>query len=105
MLGCISMLKGRQGVEFSPQTKLLVALRAGLQCSYPTCNTRTSGPGANSDEISNSGTAAHIFSAASGGPRGRGGLTPDELKHPDNAIWLCRNHGTIVDNNRGKQFS
>lgn len=91
-------------VNFSPKTKQLVAERAGLQCSYPTCNRRTLGPGAEVDETSNSGTAAHIYSAAAGGPRGQGGLTEEELKHPDNAIWFCRVHGTLIDNNRGDQF-
>ena len=92
-------------INFAPKTKRIVAERAGLQCSYPTCNRRTLGPGAENDEISNSGTAAHIYSAAAGGPRGQGALTENELKNSDNAIWLCRDHGTLIDNNRGDGFS
>ncbi len=81
-----------------------VAERAGLQCSYPNCDRRTLGTGAKNDETSNSGTAAHIYSAAVGGPRGQGILSEEELKHSDNAIWLCRDHSTLIDNNRGDRF-
>lgn len=91
-------------INFTPKTKCIVAKRAGLQCSYPTCDRRTLGPGAENDETSNSGTAAHIYSAAVGGPRGQGTLSEEELKHSDNAIWLCRDHGTLIDNNRGDRF-
>jgi len=91
-------------INFKASTKRIVAERAGLQCSYPSCNRRTLGPGAENDETSNSGTAAHIYSAAVGGPRGQGKLSKEELKHSDNAIWLCRDHGKLIDNNRGDRF-
>ncbi|MFZ2726502.1 MAG: hypothetical protein WAX77_09650 [Methylococcaceae bacterium] len=91
-------------INFSSCTKLRVAERAGLRCSYPACNKLTKGPGAKKDETSNSGTVAHIYSAAIGGPRGRGDLSEKELKSIDNAIWLCRNHGTQIDNNRGDKY-
>lgn len=91
-------------INFTPKTKRIVSERAGLQCSYPTCDRRTLGPGAENDETSNSGTAAHIYSAAVDGPRGQGALSEEELKHSDNAIWLCRDHGTLIDNNRGDRF-
>lgn len=92
-------------INFTAKTKRIVAERAGLQCSYPSCNRRTLGPGSENNETSNSGTAAHIYSASVGGPRGQGTLTEDELKSSDNAIWLCRVHGTLIDNNRGDSFS
>ena len=91
-------------INFTASIKRIVAERAGLQCSYPTCDRRTLGPGAENDETSNSGTAAHIYSAAVDGPRGQGILSEEELKHSDNAIWLCRDHGTLIDNNRGDRF-
>lgn len=91
-------------IDFSPQTKRLVADRAGYRCSYPTCNRITVGPGASVTEVSTSGTAAHIYSASSAGPRGQGGLTDDELKQPTNAIWLCATHARLIDNNRGDKY-
>lgn len=91
-------------INFAARIKRIVAERAGFLCSYPNCDRRTIGPGAENDETSNSGTAAHIFSAAVDGPRGQGILSEEELKHSDNAIWLCRDHGTLIDNNRGDMF-
>jgi len=91
-------------INFAARIKRIVAERAGFLCSYPNCDRLTLGPGAENDEISNSGTAAHIYSATVGGPRGQGILSEEELKHSDNAIWLCRNHGTLIDNNRGDRF-
>src|SRR5690348_1343729 len=90
--------------EFSSATRILVASRAGFQCSFPTCNRRTSGPGTGKYEVSNTGVGAHIYSASPGGSRGQGGLSPQELKQPENCIWLCHEHAKVVDNNRGIAF-
>jgi hypothetical protein len=90
--------------EFTARTRQLIAERAGHQCSFPTCNRRTIGAGHALDQVSRTGKAAHIFAAAPGGPRGQGGLTPDELGQPENGIWLCSDHATLVDNNRGAAF-
>lgn len=98
------MEKNLSRIDFSLQTKRLIADRAGHRCSYPTCNKITIGPGSSDTQISTSGTAAHIYSASSAGPRGQGGLSVDELKHPTNAIWLCATHARLVDNNRGEKY-
>lgn len=78
--------------------------RAGHQCSFPTCNRRTIGPCAAESEVSGDGKAAHIYSASPGGPRGQGGLSREELELPQNCIWLCSTHATLLDNNRGTAF-
>jgi len=91
--------------EFTEATKSVVAKRAGYQCSFPTCDRRTVGPGAAANEISSSGVTAHIYSASPGGPRGHGNLTEEELSQPENGIHLCANHAKLVDNNRGRRFS
>ncbi len=88
-------------IDFSDSTKKLVADRAGNECSFPTCDHRTTASEALPGLVSRSGKASHIYSAAENGPRGRGGLTEEELKSPENCIWLCSNHATIIDNNRG----
>src|SRR5258708_28206009 len=88
-------------IDFSDSTKKLVADRAGNECSFPTCDHRTTASEALPGLVSRSGKASHIYSAAENGPRGQGGLTEEELKSPENCIWLCSNHATIVDNNRG----
>ncbi|MFD3945175.1 AAA family ATPase [Streptomyces sp. NPDC058579] len=50
------------------------------------------------------GTAAHIYAAASGGPRGTGGLTQEQLSAIGNGIWLCAKCGRLVDTNEGNAY-
>lgn len=90
--------------NFTPKVRKLIESAAGHQCSFPACNRRTVGPGPSSEYISNSGYAAHIYAASSGGPRGQGGLSEAELKGPGNGIWLCGRHARLVDNNRGDTY-
>lgn len=91
--------------NFTRKVRELLACRAGHQCSFPTCTRRTTGPGPFPESLSNSGYAAHIYAASSGGPRGQGGLTPIELQGVGNGIWLCADHAKLVDNNSGISYS
>ena len=88
-------------IEFSAKVRRIVAARAGHKCSFPGCPRVTVGPGAGRTEVAKTGVAAHIFSAASGGPRGQGGLEPSEISSSENAIWFCGHHATLVDTNQG----
>lgn len=90
--------------NFTPKVRELIESAAGHQCSFPACNRRTSGPGLTSEYLSNSGYAAHIYAASSGGPRGQGGLSEAELKGAGNGIWLCGKHAKLVDNNKGNVY-
>jgi len=94
----------RKRINFTKQTKAILAERAGYRCSFLDCGRLTTGPGARSDDVSRIGEAAHIYSAAERGPRGRGGLEESQLNSVENGIWLCRNHAKLVDNNRGEEF-
>lgn len=82
--------------NFSAPVRNALALRAAYKCSI--CNQATVGP---SDEAptatSNIGTAAHICAAAAGGPRYDSKMTSDQRASVDNGIWLCANHGRLVD--------
>lgn len=91
-------------IDFPAAVKELVAKRAGYQCSLPGCSKVTIGPGVKPHTSASIGIAAHIYSASAGGPRGRGGLTEEELAGLDNAIWLCANHAGLVDKNRGTDY-
>ena len=91
--------------DFHPKIKILLAQRAGYQCSLPSCDKITIGPGANSDETSSTGMACHIHSSGKTGPRGQGGLSPEELGSESNGIWCCYTHGKQIDNNKGKNYS
>lgn len=82
--------------DFSEDTKRTVAERVNRRCSY--CYAQTSGPQVEAAKSLNVGVAAHITAAANGGPRYNPTLTPEERKHPANAIWLCQTCAKLVDN-------
>jgi hypothetical protein len=98
-----TMTKAR--IEFKRKTKGTIALRSGYRCAHPECEGRTTvGPAKQPDKYENTGRASHIFAAANRGPRGRGNLSPDELRSVANGIWLCAKHADQVDENNGRDY-
>ena len=83
--------------DFTKDTKLKLALRAGGLCSNPHCRRPTYGAAQGHDGVQNIGTAAHITAASPGGPRYDATLTREQRRNADNGIWMCRVHGTLVD--------
>lgn len=94
--------KGR--VEFPVRVKRLLAERSGYRCSFPGCGKLTVGPGHTSDESASIGVAAHIFSAATRGPRGPGFGSDHSRRTVENGIWLCADHSRLIDANRGDRY-
>ena len=92
--------------EFSEKTRILVAKRAGYRCSYPNCGKLTVGPDKDPGKAVDTGIGAHIYSAAlSGkGPRGTGDLRKSELESPENCIWLCAHHASLIDKGQGEHY-
>jgi hypothetical protein len=90
--------------EFSEKTRKIIAGRAGYRCSFPGCGRVTIGPGVKSDQIESTGVAAHIFPASPRGPRNVSGLCESERNSPENGIWLCAEHGRLVDPNDGEKY-
>src|ERR1041385_3108747 len=84
--------------EFSAEVKDVLARRAGMRCSWPTCNQLTAGPRDDPSKAVNVGVAAHISAAAPGGPRYDPLMTADERRSPANGIWLCQTHAKLIDN-------
>ena len=82
--------------DFKLAVRSALALRAAYRCSI--CDRPTIGP---SDESpmasSNIGTAAHICAAAPGGRRYDPTMIPEARAGVGNGIWLCANHGRLVD--------
>jgi hypothetical protein len=85
--------------EFDEETKELLAKRVGYRCSNPNCRLMTSGPQTDPMKTLDIGVAAHITAASLGGKRYDPQLSAEERKSPENGIWLCQNHGKLVDNN------
>ena len=91
-------------VEFAAKVRRLIAARAGYLCSKPDCRRPTLGPGPGPQHTACIGVAAHIYSAAPGGPRGTGGWLPDRRAAVANRIWLCQHHAWLIDTNNGDAF-
>lgn len=91
--------------EFSKAVRTIIAERAGYQCSVLNCGRLTIGPSANGGNVLRTGTAAHIFAAAPGGPRGTGGLSAEERRAPENGIWCCYTHGKAIDSDPSGIYS
>lgn len=83
--------------DFTQKTKEKLAHRAGYRCSKPDCGIPTRGAASDDEGTINIGVAAHITAASSEGPRYDPTLTSDERKAYSNGIWLCENHGKLVD--------
>jgi hypothetical protein len=90
--------------DFTRATKEKLAHRAGYRCSNPDCGIPTRGAASDDEGTISIGVAAHITAASSEGPRYDPSLTSDERKAPSNGIWLCQNHGKLVDSDES-QFS
>jgi hypothetical protein len=83
---------------FTQDVKRVLADRAGAASSNPERRALTAGPRDDPTKAVHVGVAAHIASAAAGGPSHNSALSPEEPGHSRNGIWLCRNCAKLVDN-------
>lgn len=83
--------------DFTKKTKEKLAHRAGYRCSKPDCGILTHGAASSDEGTINIGVAAHITAASPEGPRYDPKLNSDERKDCSNGIWLCQNHGKLID--------
>lgn len=83
--------------EFAAGIKETLAKRVGYRCSNPACCQLTSGPTLETSGVINVGVAAHITSAAAGGPRYDAALSNEERRSADNGIWLCQKCAKLID--------
>lgn len=94
----------RRAADFSAATRMVIAERAGYQCSVLNCGQITVGPGPGNTDSTRIGMAAHIYAASPGGPRGTGGLTAAERREAENGIWCCSSHGKAIDAANGNHY-
>src|ERR1051325_7984613 len=83
--------------DFTTRVKRTVSARTGHRCSRPSCRALTSGPQAEPSKSLSIGVAAHITAASPRGPWYNAGLSPEERKDIQNAIWLCQTCGRLID--------
>lgn len=90
--------------DFPAHTKEIIAKRAAYRCSFPGCNATLIGPGLEAGEVENVGECAHIYSASGYGPRSNHNLTAEDLQKPENGMFLCRKHHSLIDKHKGKKY-
>ena len=76
--------------------KILFAL-SGNQCAHPGCTNALIEPGTEESDAIVIAHICHIYAVSEDGPRGKAGLTNQELNSHENLILLCRHHHAIVD--------
>lgn len=92
--------------DFSAATRKALLMRVAGACSRPGCRRMTLVP--DPDYPSNfevTGRAAHIASAAHGGPRYDAGMSPQQRRAAENGIWLCGDCADLIDKKQGRGFS
>lgn len=85
--------------NFNKKTINEVALRVGHRCSFPSCNQPTVVKADNAKGYTILGEACHICAASPDGPRYDPSMSFEERTSADNAIWLCKKHHKIIDDN------
>lgn len=92
------LTKMTKRIDFNETTKREAAEKVAYFCSNPDCKRLTIATN-DSGEPHRYGEAAHIYAAASGGPRSNKNLSEKELKSESNCIWLCNTCHEIIDSN------
>ena len=83
--------------NYSQRTlKVLFAL-SGNQCAHPECTNSLIEPATEESDALVTAHICHIYAISTVGPRGKPGLTQQELNAPENLILLCRNHHAVAD--------
>ena len=90
--------------NFSEATKEIIAKRSAYRCCFPDCDATLIGPGMDSDSIENVGECAHIYAASGKGPRSQHNLTSADLVKPENGMYLCKKHHSLIDKHKGKNY-
>lgn len=83
--------------DFPAATKRIIAERSGFVCAYPSCMAPTSGPAIEGSRAINIGVAAHISAASPLGPRFDSTMSSEQRQSPENGIWMCATHATLID--------
>ena len=81
------------------ETALLLWVRAGGRCSFPSCNEYLLQDNLTTDDIKH-GHIAHIVARKKNGPRGNDELPFEVRSQIDNLILVCRKHHAVIDDKK-----
>ena len=90
-----SMAKLRR--QYTPKTLKILFGSSGNQCAHPECTNNVIEPATEKSDAAVIAQICHIYAFSTNGPRGKAGLTNEELNAPKNLILLCPNHHVVVD--------
>jgi hypothetical protein len=92
-------------MAFTQKVAELIAFRSGYICNNPECNVLTIGPATSDPSLrTKTGEAAHIVGEKVGAARYRD-IGAARIKSAENGIWLCVACHTLVDKNKGADYS
>lgn len=86
--------------DFTRDTVMNLADRAGHHCAYPGCLRPTSVRSRDGAGAVNIGIASHLIAASLNGPRpleDYPGVTWEQVRCAENGIWLCPGHAVLID--------
>ena len=84
--------------NYSQKTLKILFGLSGNQCAHPKCTNNVIEPATEKSDAAVIAQICHIYAISDDGPRGKAGLTNEELNSPENLILLCPTHHTVVDN-------
>ena len=70
---------------------------SGNQCAHPDCVHKIIEPKTEYSNAAVVGQICHIYAISEDGPRGKSGLTEEELNSIDNLILCCGHHHPVID--------
>ena len=96
---CNRFMKSRSEMRRSYSRKTLKILFAKSKnlCAYPECTNEIVESATEKSDDQVIGQICHIYALSEQGPRGKPGLTAEELNSPENLILLCPTHHRLVD--------
>lgn len=83
--------------NYTPKTLKILFGSSGNQCAHPECTNNVIEPATEKSDAAVIAQICHIYAFSTNGPRGKAGLTNEELNSPENLILLCPNHHVVVD--------
>ena len=84
--------------NYSQKTLKILFGLSGNQCAHPKCTNNVIEPATEKSDAAVIAQICHIYAISDDGPRGKAGITNEELNSPENLILLCPTHHTVVDN-------